>query len=246
MLLAAAACFAGASIQSATGFGFALVLSPALFAVLDPYEAVSGLLLLGLALNLLVLFGGGRPGPVRWRPLVPMLAAAVPGLVAGLWLLSVLSKPTLQVTVGLLVIAATAFQARRRPPPTGSPEAGRAAPALAAGLASGTLTTATSLSGPPLVLWLDAQGARPAEVRASLAAAFLALNLAGALVLLAAGDLASPAGPGVLAALLGLTAAGYLTGAWLFRRLDARRFRTIVLAVVALTGAASVAAGLAG
>ena len=241
MLLAAAACFAGASIQSATGFGFALGLSPALFAVLDPYEAVSALLVLGLALNLLVLFGGGRPGPVRWRALAPMLAAAVPGLAVGLWLLSVLSKPTLQVTVGLLVIAGAAFQARQ-----GSAAAGRGAPAVAAGLASGTLTTATSLSGPPLVLWLDAQGARPAEVRASLAAAFLALNLAGALVLLAAGDLASPAGPGVLAALLALTAAGYFTGAWLFRRLDARRFRAIVLAIVALTGAASVAAGLAG
>jgi uncharacterized membrane protein YfcA len=44
MLLAAAAALVGASVQSATGFGFALALSPALFAVLDPAEAVTALL----------------------------------------------------------------------------------------------------------------------------------------------------------------------------------------------------------
>jgi uncharacterized membrane protein YfcA len=36
MALAAIAALVGAFIQSATGFGFALVLSPALFAVLEP------------------------------------------------------------------------------------------------------------------------------------------------------------------------------------------------------------------
>ena len=52
MVLAAAAAFTGASVQSATGFGFALVLSPALFAVLEPLEAVWALLALGVVLNL--------------------------------------------------------------------------------------------------------------------------------------------------------------------------------------------------
>ena len=62
MVLAAAAAFTGASVQSATGFGFALVLSPALFAVLEPFEAVWALLVLGLVLNLLVL-RTARAGP---------------------------------------------------------------------------------------------------------------------------------------------------------------------------------------
>ena len=78
MGLAAAAALLGAAVQSATGFGFALILSPALLAVLDPYEAVTALLVLGLALNLLVLFDGGTPGPVL-AGLVPVLAAAVRG-----------------------------------------------------------------------------------------------------------------------------------------------------------------------
>jgi uncharacterized protein len=67
MLLAAVAALVGAAVQSATGFGFALVLSPALFAVMEPTEAVTALLLLGAVLNMLVLLEGHD---VRW----PLLA----------------------------------------------------------------------------------------------------------------------------------------------------------------------------
>ena len=83
----------------------------------------------------------------------------------------------------------------------------------------------------------------PAEMRATLAACFLALNLAGCIVLvpLAGGD--AIAGPGVLAALLALVVAGHLVGARAFKRLDPERFSLAVLALVVLTGLASVVAG---
>jgi uncharacterized membrane protein YfcA len=274
MLLAAAAALVGASVQSATGFGFALVLSPALFAVLDPAEAVTGLLVLGLALNLLVLFEGGRPEHVDWRALAPILAAALPGLAAGAVALALLSKEALQVAVGLAVMAAAGWQARTRAgenslarprhAPAGPPDAparsGHAptrrphpparprrtlppAAGWAAGFASGALTTSISVSGPPIVLWLEARGARPAEFRASLAASFLALNLAGAIVLLVA-EGSGALDVGTVLPLLGLVAAGYALGAVAFRRIDQERFFTAVLALVVCTGGASLAAGL--
>jgi uncharacterized protein len=240
MALAAVAAFAGAAVQSATGFGFALVLSPALFAVMDPVEAVTALLVLGLALNMLVLFEGGRPEHVDWRALAPMLVAAVPGLAIGAVALTQLSKEVLQVAVGVAVIAAAGWQLRERArghrplPP---------AAAWGAGFASGALTTSISVSGPPLVLWLEARGVRPEEFRASLAASFLALNLVGGVVLLAAeGTGAFDAG--AVAVLLALVVAGYVLGAVAFRRLDRERFFTLVLALVAVTGVASVLAGL--
>src|SRR5215212_4976205 len=114
MALAAVAAFAGAFVQSTTGFGFALVLSPALFAVMDPVEAVMTLLVLGLALSLLVLFERGRPEHVDWRALVPLLLAALPGLVVGAVALTQLSKEVLQVVVGVAVMIAAAWQLRRR------------------------------------------------------------------------------------------------------------------------------------
>ena len=112
MALAALAALVGASIQAATGFGFALVLSPALFAVLDPTEAVATLLALGLVLNVFVLIEDG--GHANWRRIAPMLLAALPGLVAGLLLLEALSKEALQISVGLAVIGAAALQLSAR------------------------------------------------------------------------------------------------------------------------------------
>ena len=53
--LAALAVFLGATLQSATGFGFALVAAPFLFALLGPREAVTAGVLLGLLLNGLTL-----------------------------------------------------------------------------------------------------------------------------------------------------------------------------------------------
>jgi uncharacterized protein len=242
MALAAAAALAGATVQSATGFGFALIASPALFAAMSPYEAVSALLLTGFLLNVLVL--ADRKGEVRWRAIAPMLAFGLPGLAGGAALLSALPKPVLQIAVGAAVIAAAGFQhrAEARAPEPYEASLGSAA---AVGVVSGALTTATSVSGPPIVLWLRAQRLPPAELRASLAASFLALNLTGGVALLVAGGPGSLAAPGVLLPLLALVAVGHAIGALAFRRLDQRRFRSLVLALVVAAGAASVVAGLA-
>jgi uncharacterized protein len=249
MALAALAAFAGAFVQSATGFGFALVLSPALFAVLEPVEAVTALLVLGLALNLLVLFERGRPEHVDWAGLAPMLAAAVPGLAIGVVALTELSKQTLQVAVGVAVILAAGWQLHRRRrragPDTRSARPHGALIRPAVGFASGALTTSISVSGPPIVLWLEARGVPAEEFRASLAASFLLLNLAGGALLIAAegsGSLDS----GAVLPLLALVAAGYLLGALAFRRFERERFFTLVLILVACTGSASIVAGLAG
>jgi uncharacterized protein len=170
-----------------------------------------------------------------------MLVAAVPGLAIGAVALTQLSKEVLQVAVGVAVIAAAGWQLRERArghrpiPP---------AAAWGAGFASGALTTSISVSGPPLVLWLEARGVRPEEFRASLAASFLALNLVGGVVLLAAEGTGAFDADAV-AVLFVLVLAGYALGAAAFRRLDRERFFAVVLALVAATGVASVLAGLA-
>jgi|SRR5215207_3811062 len=252
--LAAVAAFAGAFVQSTTGFGFALLLSPALFATMDPVEAVTTLLVLGVALNVLMLFEGVGNEQVDWRALAPMLAAALPGLVVGVVALTQLSKQALQVIVGVAVVLAAAWQLRRRGRPdrphlpagaesVRSHAAEPRAPGLAAGFASGVLGTSISVSGPPIVLWLEARGVRPEAFRASLAVSFLFLNLVGgAVLLIAKGSGALDAG--VVAPLLALVVAGHALGALAFRRIDHERFFALVLLLVAGTGVASVVAGL--
>lgn len=243
MPLAALAALLGAFVGSATGFGFALVLSPVLFAVLEPLEAVYTLLLLSLALNTLVLFEGGRPPYVNWRRLVPLLAAALPGLAAGAALLLLLAREKLQVAVGVAVLAAALWQLRSRLTGTVRTHAlGRAA-SLVVGFTSGMLTTSLSVSGPPIVLWLEAHRVPPAEFRATLAACFLALSVAGGAVFLVAEGSAGIE-PEVIAPLLVLVVAGYFLGRLAFRHLDHERFFIVALALVVVTGAGSVLAGL--
>lgn len=241
MVLAAAAALTGACVQSATGFGFALLLSPALFAVLDPYEAVTALLVLGLVLNLLVLADGDRR-LVQVRALVPMLCAAVPGLALGVALLAWLPKPALQVAVGVAVVGAVAFQVLRRTPSMGR-EGSSLGSAVLVGFTTGALTTSVSVSGPPILLWLEARGLAPGEIRASLAAAFLALNLGGIAAVIASGE-AGAVDPGTILPLVLLVALGHVVGRLAFRRLDASAFATVALALAAAAGVASIAAGL--
>ena len=235
MALAALAALAGATVQSAGGFGFALVLSPALFAVMEPAEAVTMLLLLGVVVSGLVL-AEGRDA-VRWRVLPPLLLAALPGLAAGAVLLSALSKEPLQVAVGVAVVAAALWQRH-------DAHAGRRVPAVAAGFVSGTLTTSLSINGPPLVLWLEAHGLRPAELRATLAAAFVVLNVLGGAVVVGSERGEAALELGEVSVLLVCVVAGYAVGAVAFRRLDERRFAAIVLVLLVCSGLASIAAGL--
>lgn len=241
IVLAGVAALVGALVQSATGFGFALVLSPALFAVLDPYEAVTTLLLLGPPLNVLVLLDSGRH-EVDVGRLAPMLVAALPGLALGVLALEALSKPVLQVTVGAAVVLAAAWQMHHRARSAGPAAGGRLA-AWSAGLVSGALTTSISISGPPIVLWLEALGLRPGALRASLAASFLALNLAGGVVVVVAGGTGAVR-LDVVAPLLVLTLVGHALGMRAFRRLAGPRFSLLALGLVVCAGLASFVAGL--
>jgi uncharacterized membrane protein YfcA len=141
------------------------------------------------------------------------------------------------------VIVAAAWQLYGRRHPTRPVLPRRAG--WVVGFLSGALTTSISLSGPPLVLWLEGRGVSAEEFRSSLAASFMAFNLAGGAVLFAwegPGALSA----GVAAPLLGLVLVGYLLGAAAFRRIERERFFVVVLLLVILTGVASVVAGVAG
>ncbi len=244
LLFPAFAAAIAAFVQSATGFGFALILSPVLFATAKPAEAVFALLVLGIAINLLVLAERRRLAAAP-ADVAAIVAAAAPGAAIGLLLLSVLAKPALQVAVGAAVIAGAAVQllAERRRSDAVAVARWTVYPA---GFAGGVLTTATSVSGPPLVLWLMRRRAAPDRVRDTLAASFLALNALGAAGLALAGSLEAAPDAGTLLVLLPAAALGQVAGRLGFERLGERRFRAAALVLVIGAGAASVIAGAVG
>ncbi|HUZ83723.1 MAG TPA: sulfite exporter TauE/SafE family protein [Gaiellales bacterium] len=244
LLVVACGIAVAATLQSATGFGFALIAGPVVFAVVEPAAAVGLVLLLGQAVNLLVLFGERRRPRIDTSAVRPALLAALPGLPVGALLVRVLPGYSLRLAVGVVVCAAVAQRTllRRRGTPFG---ADHPAAAVTAGFAVGVLTTSTTTNGPPLAIWLTARRLDPVMLRDTVTVLFLAVDTVGL------GVLAVVLGPGTsfthlswLPPLLAVCVAGHTVGRRLFVRLARHRYDIAVLAVALAAAAASIVAGL--
>jgi uncharacterized membrane protein YfcA len=237
-IAAGVAVLAGAALQSATGFGFALVSAPLLFAATTPARAVGLLILLGLVVNLMTLGTEGRRPQPLVRDSVVMLAWGVPGVFAGVLLLNALGTTALQIGVTLGVFATLAV--RRLAPRTGTAP-GWAAPA--AGFASGALTTSTNTSGPPVVLYALARGATPVQTRDTLTVTFIGFALLG-LVALAVGGRDWVPHEGALAALVPAVVVGHLAGRPVFARIAGHHYEPVLTGVLIATALAGLATAL--
>jgi len=234
-----AAVFAGAALQAATGFGFALLAAPLAFAALDPHEAIGLLLLLGMEIGVLTLATEGRrPRPMVRRCAV-VLAWAVPAAVAGVAVLRALDAVALQIAVSVGV-AATLIVRRRVPPERSGLQARWAAPAT--GLSAGALVTSTNTSGPPLLLYMLGRGDEPSRVRDTLTVMQLGLSVIGAAALAVTGTSDAVPSAGLVAAFVPLVLLAQLAGRPLFAGLAARGHYEPVLNATLLV---AVAAGLA-
>jgi uncharacterized protein len=237
-IAAGVAVLAGAALQSATGFGFALVSAPLLFAATTPAHAVGLLILLGLVVNLMTLgTEGRRPQPLARESLV-MLAWGVPGVFAGVLLLNALGTTALQIGVTLGVFATLAV---RRLAPRSVRPPGWAAPA--AGFASGALTTSTNTSGPPVVLYALTRGATPVQTRDTLTVTFIGFAILGLIALAVGGRDWVPAA-NALAALVPAVVIGHLAGRPVFARIAGHHYEPVLTGVLIATALAGLATAL--
>ena len=240
-IAAGVAVLAGAALQSATGFGFALVSAPLLFAATEPAQAVVLLILLGLLVSAMTLGTEGRRPEPLLRESLTMLAWAIPGVFAGLLALRALDSTALQVgvTIGVFATLAVRALARRRDAGAGEPPRW-AAPA--AGFASGALTTSTNTSGPPVVLYMLARGATPVQTRDTLTTTFIGFGLLGLAALALSHTHGATPHTDALAALVPVAVIGHLAGRPVFARIAEDRYEPVLTAVLiatALTGLAT-------
>jgi uncharacterized membrane protein YfcA len=236
-VLAGVGVAAGAALQSATGFGFSLIAAPLAFAVLEPAEAVGLLTLLGTEVNLLTLVGERRrPQPV-WRESLLIVGGAVPGAVAGVAVLRALDPVALQVAVSVGVVAT--LIARRL-------AAGRTTPGWAApiaGFTAGGLTTSTTTSGPPMLVYLLGRELTPAQLRDTMPVCFLGLSVVGALALLVTKTHGAVPDATLVAILVPVVAVSHVAGRPLFSALERtgsyERVVTVLLLVALVVGLAT-------
>jgi uncharacterized protein len=239
LVLVAAGTLVAACVQATGGIGFALILTPVLFALLPAVGAIVVATGLGLLLNVLVLFAEGRRPVVAWREVIPILVAAAPGTVVGLLVLRALPKPVLQIAVGVAVMSfgLLVLRGRLRVP------ARQGWVRVPLGFTTGVLTTSTGVSGPPVALWLSSRGLRAQTVRDSLGAMFLGLGIIATLTLLPVLHDAHLGAWTLIVAVVAVVA-GHAIGSRLFARLTPSHFDVLMLAITLAAGATSVALGL--
>ena len=232
-LAAVAAVLVGATVQSAIGFGFAIVAAPVLALTAGPEKAAPTLAVIGVIAPVLLLCAERRPRQVIRVEALALTLWALPGMAAGAAVLAVSSADVLSVLVAsavLVAVAAHAVRARRLAGESRAPASVRAA--AGAGALSGALATSTGLNGPPLVLHLLGRSS-PAEARYTLAAVFLASAALAIAIFAVSGTLALAPDVGVLAVAV---VAGWALGRAGFARLG-ERHEAASLAVLALGAA---------
>jgi len=233
MVLAGAA----ALTQSLSGFGFSLFIVPLLIPLVGAKDAVVLANLLGVFVNVITIARLGRF--VDWGLGWTLLAGAVVGMPFGVVLLALANPDALQVAIGVVVLASTVALWRgfrvRGPGRSGN---------LAAGFVSGVLNTSTSMSGPPVVIYLQGQGVPSVPFRATLGAYFLASALVAA-ALFAANGRIHGATLAYAAGALPAMAAGWVGGYVVANRVSDIVFRRIVIAVLVATAVSAIVAPLA-
>ena len=229
---AIAIAFLAAICQSLTAFGFALVMVPLLSLAWEVKPAVVTSTVLGTALMIPLLYE--VRGRIETSRVAPMLLGSLLGIPMGLVVLQRIQPPTLQVlAASVVIIAAFALYFSpgfrlHRPHMLLS--------VLVGGL-SGALRSATSMGGPPVVLYALSLEREVERFRASLLALFLPTSLITIVGLAVAGlidlDVLTAS-----AAALPAVGLGTMTGAWLRARVSEAIFRTVILVVLIASGSA--------
>jgi uncharacterized membrane protein YfcA len=216
-------------VMGLAGFGIGLVALAFLPFVMSPVRAIVLTTLYALVFSLVIV------APLR-REIVPgklarLLIGTVVGTPLGVWALAALPTSVINRLIGAVLVGMTALEWWRLAPRR------LAAPgwAYGAGVLAGVLGGGVGTPGPPVILYAAAQEWSPRTVKANLLAFFI-LNQA---VILVGYWWAGLFGADVLRLSVGLALPaliGVLAGVAVFNRIDARRFRQIVFAVLFLSG----------
>jgi uncharacterized protein len=230
-LLLALVTFAGAAVQGATGFGFAILTIAFYLAILNSIAAVPLTIALSLAVSLAVaarVWRRAEPGL-----LLRLCLGSALGFLPGLAIYTRLDVEALKLVVAVLVGGFALYLLLAR----AAAKIGNGHPLadLAVGLVSGALTVCLGAPGPPVILYLAATGTAKEATRATVLALFC-LSYAGALALQAA-TLGVP--PEIWRAVLPLApvaVVGGFAGHRLARHLSEAVFRRAVLLVLIAAG----------
>jgi uncharacterized protein len=235
--------FGSAAVQSVTGFGFAVIVTPFYVALLGTSTGIQAVIAVTSVISLVVV------PRIRAAILVPLLVrlsiGSLCGLLPGLYAYRNLEPSVVRVAIGLLIVAFSLLTLAARPgrPQVRGPLPTRPVFDLAAGFVSGVTTALMGMSGPPILIYLMLAHTDKEAIRATLLAFFAFSYLATLLVHVATVGVAAEIWA-VSGMMLPAAAAGALLGDRIAGKLSQRAFERAVLAILLAAGLYTVAATL--
>jgi uncharacterized membrane protein YfcA len=221
-------------VTGTTGFGLALISTPILLFVYEPRTVIFLTAIFSVVINTAVVLDSWREAHRRLA--LALLLPACAGIVAGAEVLRVVEPTYIRLAVGAVVVFSALLLVRDIRLPGADTRWGP----VVAGSTSGALSTSTGLAGPPIVLLLASRGLPKRVFRGSSALYFLAMSVAGLVILFYRG-LSDSSDLQLMLALIPAAFLGKAIGTAILKRTSEKAFRTITLGIVILTGTLGVA-----
>lgn len=213
-----------AIVNGAIGYGFSSITVPLALLFLTNRVLNPALVPIEVTLNAYVLWMNRRALPGVWRQVLPIAIGLLPGVIVGTLIVAWVRPEWLRfgtfvALLPLILIQAAGF---RRPLPA------RWAVGTVFGTGVGTLYAATTISGPPLAVFLNNQGYAKHEFRAALGFIRFIESALTAISYWYVG-LYSMESFGLIPFILPSVLIGVPIGGYLIRTLDAETFRRICM-----------------
>jgi uncharacterized membrane protein YfcA len=218
-----------ALIQGTVGFGFSLVAVPLLAFAMPLKEIVPMLVLYSLFLNIMVWFKVN--GKVDKKKIMLLIIFGLISIPLGIYILNYVKEIYIQIFVGILIIISSLAMIKNYKITFKNDTMAYGL----AGILSGILNGATSLSGPPVILMLSNEGVNKGSFRKTLATYFMVLNIFSLPMFIASGLLDRP----LLiksAIIFPSMVIGVILGIGLGNRMKENHFRKITLGLVFAMG----------
>ncbi len=238
LLICLIALFAGFT-QGLSGFGSVLVALPLLALFLDFKTAVPLVSIWGMTINIILLIQL-RPH-LRLQSILPLTAAALPGIPLGVYILKNVPVWVLEMLLGSLLVVFSLYfvwsGGKTRNLARGW--------AYVAGFGSGFLGGSLAASGPPVIIYTALQPWAKDEIKSTLTGFFF---LSGLVIL------AAQAASGLFTNLvltMGLFSIpfvllGVMVGTWFYQRLDTTRYRQVIVGLITVLGLLTLVKALGG
>ena len=225
-------------VQSATGFGFALIAVPFFLIVLNSSDAIQVVIIITLVTSTIHWLVIRKETPMmilRW-----LFVGCILGFPLGVLIYMQLELDALKLLIAVFIILISLYngwQMFGSKKAAGSSASDDTKPAVltAVGLTSGIMASSMAMPGPPLMLYLSTTALAKNQIRAAMFA-FFTFSYSGALIMQSIFIGVGRQTWEMSAMLTPVAILGLVAGQWLSKKISEQYFKAVVLIILLMTG----------